>query len=196
MPVSCRKPGGKGQESRWLLGWRSTREKHNIWVCLTEQPKICCSFHFPDLGLSLFTLFQSSIQKQVSVHIINLHIHYTICRGVDVGSKFKLTLIYVYMAYHLHKLTFPACPAWLPLDLLDRWTRATQLQCWLSCQAEWGAEYATDHWTKTAPGPRRRALHQSFTHRHMGTYRNTRAEGLYPMLEKSLNSLQGALLWN
>lgn len=36
--------GEKGEESRWLLGWCSTREKHNSWVCLTEQARMCCSF--------------------------------------------------------------------------------------------------------------------------------------------------------
>lgn len=43
--------GEKGEESRWLLGWCSTREKHNVWVCLMEQARMCCLFSYPDLSL-------------------------------------------------------------------------------------------------------------------------------------------------
>lgn len=46
--------GEKGEESRWWLGWCSTREKHNVWVCLTEHARMCCSFAFPDFSLRLF----------------------------------------------------------------------------------------------------------------------------------------------
>lgn len=43
--------GERGEESRWLLGWCSTREKHNVWVCLTERARMCCSLASPRLQM-------------------------------------------------------------------------------------------------------------------------------------------------
>lgn len=43
--------GEKGEETRWLLGWCSTRDKHNVWVCLMEQATMCFLFLFPDSRL-------------------------------------------------------------------------------------------------------------------------------------------------
>lgn len=61
--------GERSEESRWLLCWCSTKEKHNVWVCLMDRTRMCCSFSHPlDMSLRLFpavSLINMSITKSL-----------------------------------------------------------------------------------------------------------------------------------
>lgn len=46
--------GKEEERTRWMLGWCSTKEKHNVWVCLIKQARMCCSLSTPDPELGSF----------------------------------------------------------------------------------------------------------------------------------------------